>query len=41
MGHPGGKLKRDAMDCVTNAFDEYAIEEALLTRKTMMERLLQ
>lgn len=30
---PGGALKRDAMDSVTNPFDEFAIEEALLTRE--------
>lgn len=30
---PGGKLKRDAMDSVTNPFDEFALEEALLTRE--------
>jgi electron transfer flavoprotein beta subunit len=30
---PGGTLKRDAMDSVTNPFDEFALEEALLTRE--------
>jgi electron transfer flavoprotein beta subunit len=30
---PGGTLKREAMDSVTNPFDEFALEEALLTRE--------
>lgn len=30
---PGGVLKRDGMDSITNPFDEFALEEALLTRE--------
>lgn len=30
---PGGVLKRDGMDSVTNPFDEFAVEEALLTQE--------
>lgn len=30
---PGGSLKRDGMDSITNPFDEFALEEALLTRE--------
>jgi len=30
---PGGMLKRDGMDSITNPFDEFALEEALLTRE--------
>jgi electron transfer flavoprotein beta subunit len=30
---PGGVLKRDSMDSITNPFDEFALEEALLTRE--------
>jgi electron transfer flavoprotein beta subunit len=30
---PKGALKRDAMDPITNPFDEFALEEALLTRE--------
>jgi electron transfer flavoprotein beta subunit len=30
---PKGTLKRDGMNPVTNAFDEFALEEALLTRE--------
>lgn len=30
---PSGTLKRDGMDSVTNPFDEFALEEALLTRE--------
>lgn len=30
---PGGVLKREGMDSITNPFDEFAIEEALLTQE--------
>lgn len=30
---PAGTLKREAMDSVTNPFDEFALEEALLTKE--------
>ncbi|HOS59911.1 MAG TPA: hypothetical protein PK661_07415 [Syntrophorhabdaceae bacterium] len=30
---PKGTLKRDGMDPITNPFDEFALEEALLTRE--------
>jgi electron transfer flavoprotein beta subunit len=30
---PGGTLKREGMDSITNPFDEFALEEALLTRE--------
>ena len=30
---PSGTLKRDGMDSITNPFDEFALEEALLTRE--------
>jgi electron transfer flavoprotein beta subunit len=30
---PAGRLNREAMDSVTNPFDEFALEEALLTRE--------
>lgn len=30
---PNGTLKRDGMDSITNPFDEFALEEALLTRE--------
>jgi electron transfer flavoprotein beta subunit len=30
---PGGMLKREGMDSITNPFDEFALEEALLTRE--------
>jgi len=33
MGHSRRNAKEDAMDSVTNPFDEFALEEALLTRE--------
>ena len=30
---PKGALKRDGMNTITNPFDEFALEEALLTRE--------
>ena len=33
MGPPKGTLKREDIDSITNPFDEFALEEALLTKE--------